>query len=70
MDQRTDDTHPIDRQIAWTLAHTSVPEWLKLALRGALGHDPVDAANLAELLRGLLAARAARWAEDAVGPDI
>ena len=33
--------------------------WLKDALRAALEHDPVDAANDAELLASLLQARAA-----------
>jgi hypothetical protein len=36
------------------LAAPSASFWLKLALRGALARDPVDAANDAELLAKLL----------------
>ncbi len=51
-----------DRRIAWALSHPNLPAWMKDALRASLEQHPVDAANHAETLRCLLAARAATWA--------
>jgi len=53
----------IDRHIAWALSHPGLPAWMKAALRASLEQHPVEAANHAETLRCLLAARAATWAE-------
>lgn len=39
------------------LVSPATSSWLKSALQGALERDPVDAANDAELLASLLAAR-------------
>ncbi len=40
------------------LADLAASEWVKIALRTALARDPVDAANEAEVLASVLAARA------------
>lgn len=58
----------IDPRIAWALSHPSLPGWMKEALRASLEQHPVEAANHAETLRCLLAARAATWAEHELEP--
>lgn len=45
------------------LTDADASQWLKDALRGALGRDPVEAVNDAELLAAVLDARLRRWAE-------
>lgn len=44
-------------RISTVLEDPAASFWLKAALRSALARDPVDAANDAELLYGLLAHR-------------
>ena len=47
-----------DARIAWVLDHPQVSDWLKAALRTAVGLDPVRLQNDIEMLRQLIIARA------------
>ncbi len=47
-----------DAQIAWVLAHPHMSDWLKQALRGANGRDPIALQNDMEILRHLVVPRA------------
>lgn len=51
-------TSDLDRRIRAIIDDPAVSCWLKQALEGALRRDPVDAANDAEVLAGLLIERA------------
>lgn len=51
-------TPDLDRRIRAIINDPAVSYWLKQALEGALRRDPVDAANDAEVLAGLLMERA------------
>ncbi len=43
-----------DERIAWVLAHPRMSPWLKEALRGARGGNPVEILNELEILSLLL----------------
>ena len=54
----------VEARIAWVLDHAGITPWLKKALREAVDNgDPVTAGNDAEILRNLLQARSAAWAQ-------
>jgi hypothetical protein len=54
-----------ERRIEHALAHPAFSEWLKQALRTAIGRDPVALANDLELLEHLLRA----WVEARMARD-
>lgn len=55
--------------ISEVLADFSASHWLKEALRSALHRDPVDAANDAEILYSVLAAKASLPQSDSATPE-
>ena len=54
-----------ERRIHCALAHPAISEWLKGALRSAIGRDPLALANDLELLGHLLRA----WTEAHIARD-
>ena len=58
-----------DARIAWVLNHIGMSAWLKQALRGALGENPIAVANDVEILANLLRTRADAWTHEQLRPE-